>query len=65
MKHDDTERFDLTPQQAAEYLGVNVATIKRWASKGKLVGWKTPGGHWKFRRSDLDALLPEPAESVA
>lgn len=55
---DSAERFDLSPAEAAEILGVHVNTLKRWAIEGKVKGWKTPGGFWRFRRSDLEALLP-------
>ena len=56
--------YDLSPADAAEVLGVHVETLKRWARDGKVRAWKTPGGWWRFRRADLDALLPEP-ERVA
>lgn len=51
------ERFDLPTSEAADLLGVAPVTLKRWAISGKVRGWKTPGGHWRFRRSDLERLL--------
>lgn len=58
------DRYDLGPQAAADVLGVHVDTIIRWANDGTLPCWKTPGGHRRFRRSDLGKLgtveSPEP-----
>lgn len=51
--------YDLSPRQAATYLGIHEDTLKGWAVEGKVNAWKTPGGWWRFRKSDLDALLPE------
>ena len=53
----------LTPQQVADLLSVTADTVNRWADEGKLVGFKSPGGRWRFRRSDVEALLnPEPVK---
>jgi excisionase family DNA binding protein len=40
-------------RQAAELLGVHPATVRNWADKGELPSRRTPGGHRRFRRSDL------------
>lgn len=42
--------------EAAEILGVNVATVSRWASQGKIRHWRTPGGTARFRREDIEAI---------
>lgn len=52
-----TPEYDLSPAEAAEILGVHVATLKRWAIDGKVGAFRTPTGWWKFRQSDLDALI--------
>lgn len=46
----------LSPAEAAELAGVHEDTIKRWARLGKIPAIKTPGGWWRFRRSDVEAL---------
>lgn len=33
---------------------VHVATVSRWAEAGTLPGFRTPGGHWRFRRSVIE-----------
>lgn len=40
-------------RQAADLLGVHPATVRNWADKGELPSRRTPGGHRRFRRSDL------------
>ena len=47
----------LTTSEAAELLGVSVATLKRWASAGLLPSSHTPGGHRRFRRGDVERHL--------
>lgn len=47
----------LTARQVGDMFAVHPATVKAWAESGKLPGFRTPGGHWRFRRADVDALL--------
>lgn len=39
--------------EAAEILGVHPSTVRHWADSGDLPSQRTPGGHRRFRRSDL------------
>ncbi len=43
----------LTSTEAARLLGVSPATIKRWSDDGVISTVRTPGGHRRFRRSDV------------
>lgn len=43
-------------RHAAEILGVHPATVRNWADKGDLPSRRTPGGHRRFRRTDLIKL---------
>ena len=43
-------------RRAAEILGVHPATVRNWADKGELTSRRTPGGHRRFRRSELEQL---------
>jgi excisionase family DNA binding protein len=43
--------------EAAQILGVNVSTIKRWTDEGKLECIKTVGGHRKFLMEHLASFL--------
>lgn len=45
--------------EACELLGVSPSTIRRWADSGMVRTFVTPGGHRRFSRAGLLALLPE------
>jgi excisionase family DNA binding protein len=47
----------LTLGQAAKYLGMAQSTIRKWSDNGRLAAFYTPGGHRRYRRSDLDHFL--------
>ncbi|MEK6274869.1 MAG: response regulator [Actinomycetota bacterium] len=47
----------LTLGQAAKYLGMAQSTIRKWSDNGRLPAFYTPGGHRRYRRSDLDHFL--------
>lgn len=53
--HDEGEWLALG--QAARFLGVAQSTIRRWSDQGRVLAFTTPGGHRRFRRSDLQAFL--------
>jgi excisionase family DNA binding protein len=38
-------------------LGVHPATVRQWSDEGKLATFRTPGGHRRFARNDIDRLL--------
>jgi excisionase family DNA binding protein len=44
--------------EATRLLGVSPATLRRWADAGRLSVFTTPGGHRRFERSAVLALLP-------
>lgn len=46
-----------TSSQAAMYLGVSLATIRRWTDAGHIACYRTPGGQRRFSRSQLDAFI--------
>ncbi len=46
-----------TSSQAARYLGVSLATIRRWADAGHLGCYRTPGGQRRFSREQLDGFV--------
>lgn len=47
----ETEWISL--RHAAELLGVHPATVRIWADNGDLPSRRTPGGHRRFRKSDV------------
>lgn len=54
----ELERTWLSPQEAAEYLGVSRATIYRWVKGGKLTIHKM-GKVARIKKQDLDRLMEE------
>jgi excisionase family DNA binding protein len=46
-----------TSSQAARYLGVSLATIRRWADAGHLSCYRTPGDQRRFSREQLDTFV--------
>jgi excisionase family DNA binding protein len=51
-------------RHAADILGVHPATVRNWADKGDLPTRRTPGGHRRFRRSDLLRLAESNTEDT-
>ena len=49
----------MDPEQAAEFLQIDAATVIEMAEAGKLPGRKL-GKHWRFSRAALVAWLAEP-----
>jgi excisionase family DNA binding protein len=47
----------LTSVEVAALFRVDPKTVTRWAKAGRLPFVKTPGGHVRFRRSAVEALL--------
>ena len=46
----------LTPAEVASLFGVDPRTVTRWAAAGRLTPVRTPGGHRRYRRSEVFAL---------
>jgi excisionase family DNA binding protein len=60
----NSERL-LTPGEVAALFRVDPKTVTRWAASGRISSIRTPGGHRRFRESEVRALLgddtaPEP-----
>ncbi|HSB76974.1 MAG TPA: TOBE domain-containing protein [Terriglobales bacterium] len=47
----------LTPREAALQLRVSFPTIKQWIYRKKIRSVRTPGGHHRIPRSEVDRLL--------
>ncbi|MCL5972157.1 MAG: helix-turn-helix domain-containing protein [Firmicutes bacterium] len=46
----------LTPTEAARLLGASPDSVRRWCEQGHIPGYRTPGGHWRIARRDLDQV---------
>lgn len=47
----------LTPGEVAQKFRVDPKTVTRWAAAGRISSIRTPGGHRRFRLSEVEALL--------
>jgi excisionase family DNA binding protein len=56
---DGVERL-LTSAEVARMFRVDPKTVTRWAITGRLGSIRTPGGHRRFRESEITALLADP-----
>ena len=58
----------LTPGEVASLFRVDPKTVTRWAASGRITSIRTPGGHRRFRESEVRALLRgdvDPAPAAA
>lgn len=58
----------ITSGEAAALIGVSRDAVKRWAKAGRIASMRTPGGHHRFRRADVEQIMqpahkPEDAAS--
>ena len=53
----DERRLVFTSSQAASYLGVSLATVRRWTDAGHIACYRTPGGQRRFSRDQLDTFV--------
>ena len=66
-------RLVFTSSEAAEYIGVSLATIRRWTDAGYIACYRTPGGQRRFSSDQLDEFISslqggnsgQPAQKVA
>jgi excisionase family DNA binding protein len=47
----------LTPGEVAALFRVDPKTVTRWAASGRITSIRTPGGHRRFRESEVRSLL--------
>ena len=49
----------LTPGEVASLFRVDPKTVTRWASSGRIGSIRTPGGHRRFRESEVRSMLAD------
>ncbi|MBA3783877.1 MAG: BldC family transcriptional regulator, partial [Nocardioides sp.] len=55
--HPESQDELLTPAGVAALLYVDPKTVTRWAAAGKLAAVRTPGGHRRYLRSEVLAIV--------
>jgi excisionase family DNA binding protein len=61
-----SQRF-LNVSEAAEFLGVSAASLRKWSDQGIVPVYRTPGGQRRYAPPDLEEFLAsmrQPAQSV-
>ncbi len=53
----DERQLVFTSSQAARYLGVSLATIRRWTDAGHIACYRTPGAQRRFSKNQLDGFI--------
>ena len=53
----------LTPGEVAALFRVDPKTVTRWAASGRITSIRTPGGHRRFRESEVRSLLSGGSEA--
>jgi excisionase family DNA binding protein len=69
-KKDFRDKAVFTTYDAARICNANIASIKNWIAKGLLRAFRTPGGHYRIKRRDLELFvqkynMPYPFEEKA
>ena len=49
--------------QAAAYLGVSAASLRKWSNEGLVAVYRTPGGQRRYHRDDLDVFMSSMRET--
>lgn len=63
VKKDKTDKKDIsnkdvyTTYDAARICKANIASIKNWITKGLVKAFRTPGGHYRIKRRDLELFV--------
>jgi excisionase family DNA binding protein len=53
----ETGRRLLTIGEAAVYLGVSAASLRKWSDQGLIRVYRTPGGQRRYAMADLDEFM--------
>lgn len=56
-EHDAMKKNYLTTREAAKLLRISVRSAQQWVERGRLVGWKTEGGHRRISFNSVQKLL--------
>ncbi|MDX6585722.1 MAG: MerR family regulatory protein [Solirubrobacterales bacterium] len=49
--------------QAADYVGVSAASLRKWSNDGLVAVYRTPGGQRRYHRDDLDRFMSSMREA--
>jgi len=49
----------MTPGEVAAVFRVDPKTVTRWAAAGRIRSIRTPGGHRRFNRKEIEEMMAE------
>src|SRR3954467_3900558 len=55
----------LRPREVAHMFGVRPTTVARWAREGRLTAARTPGGHRRYLRGEVQKMLDDVGVSLS
>jgi excisionase family DNA binding protein len=55
----------LTTFQAAEIMSVSPDAVLKWIKLGKITAYKTPGGHYRIAKREVESLVKRSEETVS
>jgi excisionase family DNA binding protein len=56
-KHASPNSEHLPVGAAAALIGISADTLRRWEKAGRIQSFRTPTGHRRFKRSEVEQLL--------
>jgi excisionase family DNA binding protein len=59
-----SQRF-LNVSDAADYLGVSAASLRKWSDQGLVPVYRTPGGQRRYSYGDLEEFLASMRQPAA
>ena len=59
-----TQRF-LNVSEAADFLGVSAASLRKWSDEGLVPVYRTPGGQRRYEAGDLETYLESMRQPTA
>lgn len=51
--------------EAADFLGVSAASVRKWSDQGLVPVFRTPGGQRRYSPADLEAFLDSMRQPVS
>jgi excisionase family DNA binding protein len=57
IRPSNDQQLVFTSSQAALYLGISLATIRRWTDAGHISCYRTPGGQRRFSLDQLEDFI--------
>lgn len=64
VRQDDTGPELLSSGEAAKLIRVSIKSLHRWEQQGLITSIRTPGGHRRWMRQDVEALMTRAGDAA-